>query len=58
MTEYAKVMEEHSIAIMRQAKKSVIVDLIHECAMNDYTTRAQFNGALQNKLEELNNEQS
>ena len=56
MTEYAKVMEEHSIAIMRQAKKSVIVDLIHECAMNDYTTRAQFNGALQNKLEELNDE--
>ena len=56
MTEYTKQMEEHNIAIMRLAKKSVITDLLHEFAMEDYTTRAQFNGALLNKLEELNNE--
>lgn len=57
MTEYAKTIELHNIAIMKLAKKSVVVDLLHEFAMNNYTTPAQFNGALQNKLEELNDEQ-
>ena len=56
MTDYKKVMEEHNIAIMKLAKKSVVVDLISEFAMNNYSTPAQFNGALANKLEELNDE--
>ena len=56
MTDYAKVMEEHTIAIMKLAKRSVVMDLISEFALNNSTTPAQFNGALANKLEELKDE--
>lgn len=56
MTEYAKVMEEHNIKIMQLAKRSVVIDLMSEFSMHNYTTPAQFNGALANKLEELNDE--
>ncbi len=56
MTEYAKVMEEHNIKVMRLAKKSVVMDLMSELLEHNYTTTAQFNGALINKLEELNDE--
>ena len=56
MTAYTKMMEEHNIAIMKLAKQSVVRDLMHEATMNNYTTYSQFNGAMLNKLEELNDE--
>lgn len=55
---FKKEIEAHNKEIMRLAKKSVIIDLMFEAVTNDYTTFSHFNGAMQNKLEELNDEQA
>ncbi len=53
---FKKELEAHNKEIMKMAKKSVIIDLMDEAVKNDYTTFSHFNGAMINKLEELNDE--
>ena len=53
---FKKELEAHNKEIIKMAKKSVIIDLMDEAVKNDYTTFSHFNGAMINKLEELNDE--
>lgn len=54
MNTFKKELNEYKAEVEKLAKKSVVMDLMVEFSENNYTDAAQFNGALSNKIEELN----
>jgi len=54
MKSFKEELNEYKAEVEKLAKKSVVMDLMIEFSENNYTDAAQFNGALSNKIEELN----